>query len=33
MVYIKYLRNKIEDNPSKPKYIKTVWGIGYEFSV
>jgi DNA-binding response OmpR family regulator len=33
MVYIKYLRNKIEDIPSKPKYIQTVWGIGYEFSV
>ncbi|WP_040214002.1 response regulator transcription factor [Clostridium polynesiense] len=33
MVYIKYLRNKIEDNPSKPRYIKTVWGIGYEFVI
>jgi DNA-binding response OmpR family regulator len=33
MVYIKYLRNKIEDCPSKPRYIKTIWGIGYEFSV
>jgi two-component system, OmpR family, phosphate regulon response regulator OmpR len=33
MVYMKYLRNKIEDVPSKPKYIKTVWGIGYQFSV
>lgn len=33
MVYIKYLRNKIEDVPNKPKYLKTVWGIGYEFSV
>ncbi|MCM0650946.1 response regulator transcription factor [Clostridium swellfunianum] len=33
MVYMKYLRNKIEDVPSKPKYIKNVWGIGYEFSV
>ncbi|MEG0775145.1 response regulator transcription factor [Clostridium sp.] len=33
MVYMKYLRNKIEDVPSKPKYIKTVWGIGYKFSV
>jgi DNA-binding response OmpR family regulator len=33
MVYIKYLRTKIEDIPSKPKYIKTVWGIGYEFSI
>lgn len=32
MVYIKYLRNKIEEVPNKPKYIKTVWGIGYEFS-
>lgn len=31
MVYIKYLRNKIEEVPSKPKYIKTLWGIGYEF--
>ncbi|EQB88136.1 DNA-binding response OmpR family regulator [Clostridium punense] len=33
MVYMKYLRNKIEDNPSKPKHIKTVWGIGYQFSI
>jgi DNA-binding response OmpR family regulator len=33
MVYMKYLRNKIEDIPGKPKHIKTVWGIGYEFSV
>ena len=28
-VNINRLRNKIEDNPSKPKYIKTVYGIGY----
>lgn len=33
MVYMKYLRNKIEEDPAKPKHIKTVWGIGYEFSV
>lgn len=33
MVYMKYLRNKIEDNPSKPKHIKTIWGIGYQFSI
>lgn len=33
MVYVKYLRNKIEDIPNKPKYIKTVWGIGYQLSV
>ncbi len=32
-VYVKYLRNKIEDVPSKPKYIKTVWGIGYQFAL
>lgn len=33
MVYISHLRNKIEDNPKQPSYIKTVWGIGYQFSV
>ena len=30
MVTIKRLRNKIEDNPNEPKYILTVWGIGYK---
>ena len=30
MVHIKRLRNKIEDNPNVPKYIMTVWGIGYK---
>jgi len=29
-VNIRRLREKIEDNPSEPKYIKTVWGIGYK---
>jgi two-component system, OmpR family, phosphate regulon response regulator OmpR len=33
MVYMKYLRNKIEEIPNKPKYLKTVWGIGYQLSV
>lgn len=32
MVYIRYLRKKIEENPKNPKYLKTVWGIGYIFS-
>jgi DNA-binding response OmpR family regulator len=30
MVSIKRLRNKIEDNSNDPKYIVTVWGIGYK---
>lgn len=30
-VHIRRLREKIEDNPSKPKFIKTLWGIGYKF--
>lgn len=28
-VHIRRLREKIEDYPSKPKYIETVWGHGY----
>lgn len=31
-VHIRRLREKIEDNPSEPEYIKTVWGTGYKFS-
>lgn len=30
MVHIRKLREKIEENPSKPEYIKTVRGIGYK---
>lgn len=31
MVYISKLRDKVEDNPKEPKYIKTVRGLGYKF--
>lgn len=30
-VYIRRLREKIEDNPSQPQYIETVWGFGYRW--
>lgn len=29
-VHIRRLREKIEEKPSKPKYITTIWGIGYK---
>ena len=32
MVHISNIRSKIEDNPSKPKYIKTIKGLGYKFA-
>lgn len=30
-VHIKWLRQKIEDNPKAPKRILTVWGVGYKY--
>jgi two-component system, OmpR family, response regulator VanR len=30
MVHIRKIREKIEDQPRKPKFIKTVWGVGYK---
>ncbi|MDF2986259.1 MAG: DNA-binding response regulator [Eubacterium sp.] len=30
MVHIRKIREKIEEDSRKPKYIKTVWGVGYK---
>lgn len=30
MVHIRKIREKIESNPRQPRYIKTVWGVGYK---
>ena len=30
-VHIKKIREKIEENTSKPQYIETIWGVGYRF--
>jgi len=30
MVHIRNLREKLENNPRTPRYIKTVWGVGYK---
>jgi DNA-binding response OmpR family regulator len=30
--HINRLRNKIEEDPAHPKYLKTVWGVGYRFA-
>ncbi|WP_125152980.1 response regulator transcription factor [Clostridium rectalis] len=30
MVHISHIRDKIEDNPKEPKYLKTIRGIGYK---
>ncbi len=30
-VYINYLRKKIEDDPTQPRYIETIRGVGYRF--
>ncbi|MGV8980677.1 response regulator transcription factor [Clostridium sp.] len=30
MVHIRKIREKIEENPRKPRFIKTIWGVGYK---
>ena len=30
-VHIKWLRQKIENDPKKPQKIQTVWGVGYQY--
>lgn len=32
MAFIRKLRKKIEPDPDEPKYILTIWGIGYKFN-
>jgi DNA-binding response OmpR family regulator len=31
-VHMRRLREKIEDDPSRPQHLETVWGVGYRFS-
>lgn len=28
-LYIRYLRQKLEDDPARPRYIRSEWGVGY----
>ncbi|MDQ4130446.1 MAG: response regulator transcription factor [Actinomycetota bacterium] len=30
-VHVRRVREKIEDDPSRPRWLKTVWGVGYRF--
>jgi two-component system response regulator RegX3 len=30
-VHIRHIREKIEENPNEPRFIKTIWGTGYLF--
>jgi DNA-binding response OmpR family regulator len=30
-VHVRRLREKLEADPSNPRYVQTVWGVGYRF--
>ena len=30
-VHVSKLRKKLEPDPKKPRWLKTVWGVGYQF--
>ncbi len=32
-VHIRWLREKLEQDPAKPQYIRTIWGVGYMLEV
>ncbi len=32
-VHVRRLREKLEPDPAKPRYLTTVWGVGYRFEV
>jgi DNA-binding response OmpR family regulator len=31
-VHVRRLREKVEDDPSRPRFLETVWGVGYRFA-
>ena len=31
-VHVRRLREKIEVDPSRPRFLETVWGVGYRFA-
>jgi DNA-binding response OmpR family regulator len=31
-VHVRRLREKVEPDPAKPRYLQTIWGVGYKFS-
>ncbi|MDA3846903.1 MAG: response regulator transcription factor [Vallitaleaceae bacterium] len=32
-VHVRKIREKIESDPSKPEFLKTIWGVGYKFEL